>query len=80
MFMDILKRKGVCRTFLCVKTHRDSLDGANIVDGTFLFKICQRNMPCCLVYIDGCDRRWNFLNQCKAICQISFIGAVDELL
>ena len=36
-----------------VKTHRDSLDGADIVDGTFLFKISQRNMTARLVHIDG---------------------------
>ena len=65
--MDILKRKGVCVTFFCVKTDRNPLHCANVIDGTLLVKIRQRNMSGCLVNINGSDWSRDFLDQSQSV-------------
>ena len=55
MLMYILKRESVCVAFFCVKTDRDPLHCANVIDGTLLVKIRQRNMSGCLININGSD-------------------------
>ena len=67
MLMDILKRKGVCVTFFCVKTDRDPLHCANVIDGTLLIKIRQRNMSGCLININGSDWSRDFLDQSQSV-------------
>ena len=65
MFMDVLNWKCICCTFFCIKTYRNSLNNTNIVNRTFLVKICQCNMSCALVYINWFYGCWNLLDKCK---------------
>ena len=80
MFMDILKTECIHSTFFGIKTDRDPLNGTNIVNGTFLIKISQCDMPACLINIDRCDRRWNLLDQSQSLFQIFFVSSVDQFL
>ena len=54
MFMDICKGKSIFCTFLCIKTDRNTLNRPNIVNSTFLIKICQRDLMTALVDVDRC--------------------------
>ena len=80
MFMDILQRKSVSVTFLCIKTDRNTLNSANVVDGTLLLKVRQRDVTGFFINIDGCNWSRDFLNQSKSMFQIFFVGSVDEFL
>ena len=77
MFMDVLNWKCICCTFFCIKTYRNSLNNTNIVNRTFLVKICQCNMSCALVYINWFYGCWNLLDKCK-ICLLYTSDAADE--
>ena len=67
MLMYILKRESVCVAFFCVKTDRDPLHCANVIDGTLLVKIRQRNMSGCLININGSDWSRDFLDQSQSV-------------
>ena len=67
MLMYILKWEGVCVTLLCVKTDRNPLHRANVIDGTLLIKIRQRNMSGCLININGSDWSRDFLDQSQSV-------------
>ena len=75
--MNVLQSKGRGFYLLCVKADRISLYDADVVDGTFLFKIRERNVPALLIQLNRCDRRRNFLNQTQILFFIGFIRPVD---
>ena len=77
MLMYILKRESVCVAFFCVKTDRDPLHCANVIDGTLLVKIRQRYMPACLINLNGRYGRGDFLDQRQMPVPVAFIGMVD---
>ena len=79
MFVNILECKRIHGTFFGVKTYRNALYGADIIDGTFLFKISERDVSALL--IDSNRRDWsrNLLNERKSVLQIFFIGAVYQI-
>ncbi len=56
MFMNILKRKCLCHTFLRIKTHRNPLHCTNIIDRTALIKISERDLSVFFIHPHRCDR------------------------
>ena len=78
--MNVLQRKRIRLTFLCIKADRDALYRTDIINGTFLIKISQRDMAVLLINFDRCDRGWDFLDQCQMIFPVTFIGSVDKFL
>ena len=67
MFVNILECKRIHGTFFGVKTYRNALYGADIIDGTFLLKISERDVSALL--IDSNRRDWsrNLLNERKSV-------------
>ena len=61
--MDIMKRKGQNRAFLCVKAYRDPLHDADIIHRTLCIKVGQRNVAAGLIDFNGRDRRRDLLDQ-----------------
>ena len=49
------------------KPDRYSLNHTNVIDRTFLIKICQRNMSGCLININGSDWSRDFLDQSQSV-------------
>ena len=78
MRMNVLQRKRIDLTFLGIKTYRNSLHDTDIIHGTFLFKISQRDMTALFVHFDRGNRRWDFLDQGQMIFTVPFIGTVDK--
>ena len=77
MGMDVLKRKCFLFALLGVKTYRDPLDHAYIVDSALLVKIGKRDMPALTVDLHRRDRSRHFLYKSKTLFLIFFIGPVD---
>ena len=42
--MDVLQWKCICRAFFRIKADRDALNRADVIDGTLLVEIRQRDM------------------------------------
>ena len=80
MGMDILQGKGVHRTFLGVKTHRNALYRADIVHGTLLFEKGQGDLAALLIHFDRGNGGGDLLDQRQPGLGIFFIGAVDHIL
>ena len=78
MLMYILKRESVCVAFFCVKTDRDPLHCANVIDGTLLIKIRQRNMSGCLININGSDWSRDFLDQSPFSKYFSLVRLINS--
>ena len=54
--MDVLQWKCICRAFFRIKADRDALNRADVIDGTLLVEIRQRDMAAGFINRDGCDR------------------------
>ena len=80
VFVDVLKRKCLYCTFLCVKADRDTLYGTDIVHCTFLIKVGQSDMAGRLFDGDGSDGGRDFLNQGQLFLPVNLIGVVDHVL
>ena len=78
MRMNVLQWKRIDLTFLGIKTYRNSLHDTDIIHGTFLFKISQRDMTALFVHFDRGNRRWDFLDQGQMIFTVPFIGKVPS--
>ena len=55
VLMDILKRKRIGSAFLGIEADRDSLYRSDIIHGTYLIEISQRDMPAFLIDLNRCD-------------------------
>ena len=80
MGVDVLKSKGLRGALLGVEADRNPLDRPDVVYGTLLLKIGQRDMTMLLVDLDGSDRGRHFLNQRQPLFPVHFICPVDEVL
>ena len=79
MLMDIVKRKGIGITFLGIEADRNPLYSSDIIYGTALVEIRQRDMTVFFVHSYRCDRCGNLLDQGKPLIQIAFIGTVNKI-
>ena len=77
--MDIMKRKGQNRAFLCVKAYRDPLHDADIIHRTLLVKVRQRNMAAGLVDPGGRSTSSTTLNQSNQRSQIDGLALSDRI-
>ena len=77
MFMDVLNWKCIRCTFFCIKTYRNPLNDTNIVNRTFLLKVCKTNLSCFFIYFYRGNRCWNFLYKSKLLLKIFLICAVN---
>ena len=80
MRMDVLKRESLLSAFLGVKTDRDPLYHAYIVNGTLLVKVGERDMPALAIDLHRRDRRRDFLDERQLLVFVFFICAVDLIL
>ena len=62
MLMNILQWKGINSRFLRIKADWNALNCTNIIDCTFLIKICKRYMTRLLINIDWFYWSRNLLN------------------
>ena len=60
--MDIVKRKGVHRTFFGIETDRNPLDSPDIIHRTLLVKIGQRDVAALLINGNRRDGRGDLLD------------------
>ena len=78
MLVDVLQGKGVDCAFFGVKANRYALHGADVIDGTLLFEISQRDLPAFLVHPDrryGCR---NLLNQGKSVVTVYLVTHINH--
>ena len=68
------------RAFFCIEADRDSLYCSDIIYGTFLFKICQRDMPGGFIHFNRSDRRRDFLDEGQSLFPVLLIGTIDKFL
>ena len=80
MSMDILQWEGIRIALLCVKAHRHTLYGSDIVDSAPLFEIGQCYLSPFLVHPDRCDRCRYLLNKGEALLPVMLVCSVYELL
>ena len=78
--MDILQRKCVCGTLLGIKTDGNPLHISQIIHGTFLLKISERNMMMLLIKLHRRDRCRNLLHQRQLFPAVFFIRHIEGLL
>ena len=63
MLVDILERKGICRTLLGIEADRNALDYPDIIHRTLLIEVGERDMPAFLVDSNRGNRGRHFLDQ-----------------
>ena len=74
-----MERERVSPAFLCIKTHRNSLDYANVVHRALLVKVSQSDMPAGLVNLNWGDRGGNLLDQRQPLFPVAVIGVIDQI-
>ena len=77
MGVDILQCKSLLSALLGVKTYRDSLDHAYIVNSALLVKICKCDMSVLAVDLHRGDGCRHLLNEREILFFIFFICPVD---
>ena len=61
-----------------IEADGNALYSADVINGTLLFKISQRDMTALFVHFDRGNRRWDFLDQGQMIFTVPFIGTIDK--
>ena len=78
VLVDVCERKGIRFALFGIEADGNALYSADIINGTLLFKISQRDMTALFVHFDRGNRRWDFLDQGQMIFSEPFIGTADK--
>lgn len=62
------------------QSRRDALNRADVIDGTLLVEVRQRDMAAGFIDRDGCDRRRDFLDQCQLFLTVKIVCVVYHIL
>lgn len=80
VLVDVCERKGICFALFGIEADGNALYSADVINGTLLFKISQRDVSALLIYFDRGDRRRHLLDQCQMLVTVLLICAVDHFL
>ena len=80
VLVDVCERKGIRFALFCIEADGNALYSADVINGTLLFKISQRDVSALLIYFDRGDRRRHLLDQCLMLVTLLLVCAVDHFL
>ena len=80
VLVDVCERKGIRFALFGIEADGNALYSADVINGTLLFKISQRDVSALLIYFDRGDRRRHLLDQCQMLVTVLLVCAVDHFL
>ena len=63
-----------------ILSHQSRPGRPDVIDGTLLVEIRQRDMAAGFINRDGCDRRRDFLDQCQLFLTVKIVCVVYHIL